>query len=431
MTNINSDIQKLRLDGIYPQNNSGDLMLRIKIPAGVLSSEQATKISIISDRYSNGQLHLTTRGNIELHWLHLDSLSAITSALDSVGLTTRGACGGAVRGISCNTHLSSDDKAVLSLARRLHRHFSGNPHFESLPKKFKISVESSYHGSRHLIQDVGLVRVGEKHYDVWIAGGLGRQPQEGFLLEKHVTEETLIPRIEAIIRTYIKHTPAPKRLKFLASTVGKDRLRNLIEHERIGHPEKFPFSPLDQTNSTGPTAPEVVEHPVFAGALKASTLHQLATIAAEHADGTLRITTDQNVSMVPRNASAWRSAVACLPPHAPSGALSDTAAVFRVCPGIHLCRMGLAPTRDIARQTMNALGPTGKQLSWAVSGCPNACSQPQLAEAGILTTNLVKEDDGNRTPRYALLRRTDESFAHAIAEDLSEADLIKAVAALD
>ncbi|MEJ2199461.1 MAG: hypothetical protein P8X63_00375, partial [Desulfuromonadaceae bacterium] len=164
------DYAKLRLDGIYQQNGDGALMLRIKIPAGVLSAEQALKICDLSEQFSNGLLHLTTRGSMELHWLRHPDLPAIFRQLAAVGLTSRGACGGAVRGISCSTTLAPGFNQVQPLVRRLHRHFAGNPHFEGLPKKFKISVEAGYQEARHLIQDVGLVHVGDGHYDVWIAG---------------------------------------------------------------------------------------------------------------------------------------------------------------------------------------------------------------------------------------------------------------------
>ena len=97
------DFQQLRLDGIYQMNPQEDLMLRVKIPAGVLSSEQAEKIAAIGERFGKGLLHLTSRASIEFHWLRYEQLAQIMPMLAAVGLITRGACGGAVRGISCST----------------------------------------------------------------------------------------------------------------------------------------------------------------------------------------------------------------------------------------------------------------------------------------------------------------------------------------
>ncbi len=430
MSNSPIDYQKLRLDGIYQQNAEGDLMLRIKIPAGVLSAEQAAKISDISERYSGGNLHLTTRGSIELHWLRYENLAAVAAQLAAVGLTSRGACGGAVRGISCSTTFAPGFETVQALARRLHRHFAGNPHFEGLPKKFKISVDAGYQGARHLIQDVGLVHLGDQKYDVWIAGGLGRQPQAGFLFEKQVTEERLIPLIEAVVRTYRKHTAAPKRLKFLANQVGQARLRELICIEQTGAPESFPFRLLEQALTPNPNVAGLVEFPVFAGELPAADLRRLSAIAAEHSDGFLAVTANQNLAFIPACALARQAIEAALAASGLSPAIPGAKVACRICPGNHLCKMGLAPTRDIGRQVLAALGPKGRQLSWAISGCPNSCAQPQLADAGILVTKAVKGENGEREPRFSLLRRTSEGLGEAVAEELSLDELLQAVAGL-
>lgn len=430
MSDSTIDYQKLRLDGVYQQNAKGDLMLRIKIPAGVLSAEQALKISAISEHFSNGELHLTTRGSIELHWLRHENLGTVAAQLAAVGLTSRGACGGAVRGISCSTTFAPGFETAQALARRLHRHFAGNPHFEGLPKKFKVSVDTSYQGARHLIQDVGLVHVGGRHYDVWIAGGLGREPQPGFLFEKQVAEERLIPLIEAIVRCYRKHTLPPKRLKFLANQVGQARLRELIRAEQTGAPESFPFRVLEQSLTPSPTAAGIVEFPVFAGELPAAHLRHLATIAAEQGGGFLAVTANQNLAFIPADNQARQAIEAALDASGLTTATRGAETTFRVCPGNHLCRMGLAPTRDIARQVLDVLGPKGRMLSWAISGCLNSCAQPQLADAGILVTRTVKGANGERQPRFSLLLREGEGFGTELASDLSLEELLQAVAEL-
>ncbi len=430
MSDSTIDYQKLRLDGIYKQNDAGDLMLRIKIPAGVLSAEQALKISDISERFSNGNLHLTTRGSIELHWLRYPDLATVAAQLAAVGLTSRGACGGAVRGIACSTTFAPGFETAQALARRLHRHFAGNPHFEGLPKKFKISVDAGYQKARHLIQDVGLVHVGSQRYDVWIAGGLGRQPQAGFLFEKQVAEERLIPLIEAIVRSYRKHTPPPKRLKFLANQLGEARLRELIRDEQTEAPESFPFCLLEQALTPNPATAGIVEFPVFAGELPAADLRGLAAIAAEHSGGFLAITANQNLAFIPADSRARQTIEAALTTSGVESAALGAKAAFRICPGSHLCRMGLALTRDITRQVLNVLGPKGQQLDWAISGCPNSCAQVQLADAGILVTKAVKAANGERQPRFSLLRRQGEDLGEAVASDLSLDDLLQTVAGL-
>jgi sulfite reductase (ferredoxin) len=111
---------------------------------------------------------------MEIHWLSERGLPQIKRELAQVGLTSRGACGGAVRGVTCGSQDAQGFPALETLARRLQSHFTGNPRFERLPKKFKIGIEADVSGGRHLIQDVGLVlsRVeeGRDRFDIWIAG---------------------------------------------------------------------------------------------------------------------------------------------------------------------------------------------------------------------------------------------------------------------
>ena len=169
-----------RLDGIYPQRQEGFHMQRVKLPAGVISAAQARAVAAVSTRFGQGTVHLTTRGSMEIHWLKEEDLSRVKRELAKAGLISRGACGGAVRGITCGSPGAPGFPVLEALARRLHRHFTGNPRFERLPKKFKIGIEADLAGGRHLIQDVGLVLArfdeGRARYDIWIAGGLGREP---------------------------------------------------------------------------------------------------------------------------------------------------------------------------------------------------------------------------------------------------------------
>ena len=182
----NIDYRNFKINGVYQHNDAADLMVRVKLPAGVLSAVQAEAICDVSEKYSNGMLHLTCRGNVEIHGLQGDTLAQVFRLYNAVGLTTRGACGGAVRSIICATAEGDGFSKIQLLARRLHDHFTGNPHFEGLPKKFKLAIENGYHGARHLCQDLVMVYLGQEDgrdlCDVWVAGGLGRQPQEGFLL---------------------------------------------------------------------------------------------------------------------------------------------------------------------------------------------------------------------------------------------------------
>lgn len=423
--------QKLRLDGIYPQRQKDFYMQRVKLPAGIISSEQALQVARVAERYARGLVHLTTRGSIQLHWIAEGDLGEVAARLASVGLVNRGACGGAVRGVVCGSLGVAGAPALEALARRIHRHFTGNPRFENLPKKFKVGIEADTASGRHLIQDVGLIPApsedGRSRYDVWVAGGLGREPTPAFLLAEAVPEESLLPLIETLLRVYRENTPPPKRLKHFVRQVGKEAFASLV----LGDPallEELPVSP-SLAHSLVPDAAggaARLEVPVFAGELAASALAALAESAARHCEGILMVTGNQNIALhlAPGgDLGALRGELQA------AGFLGDTPeerVVFRVCPGNHECMMGLAPTRDVARELLGAMGEVGRQLSWAISGCPNCCAQPQLARAGVVASRLVKEGE-ERVPRYDLYRAGEGPFAEPVSQGLTLEELVQEV----
>jgi sulfite reductase beta subunit-like hemoprotein len=431
------DPQKARIEGIYEQRQPGYYMFRIKVPAGVISSEQALKVCEVAERFAGGSVHLTTRTSIELHWLKEENIAEAARMLQGVGLTSRGACGGAVRGVSCSTQFAENFPRVQVLARKLHHHFTQNPHFENLPKKFKIGVDADYGGRRHLIQDAGLVLVensGESsRYDVWAAGGLGREPVQGFLLEKGVPEERIIPIIEALVRIYKQHTPKGRRLKHLVKEIGREEFLRLVGEEtdkatHLGLPDGFDKHLTPQTASGLPAR---LEARIFAGELEAVTLRRLAEIASRYAGGFMLLTPEQNVAFLLESGTNAGEASQALADAGFSGGSRAEEVCFRVCPGSHECRVGLAPTRDIARTVIETMEPEGARLSWAVAGCPNSCSQPQLAETGIVAARVDKEMDGERRPLFDLYRRREgEAFGSPVRQGITLDELLRYVGAI-
>ncbi|MEZ4600672.1 MAG: nitrite/sulfite reductase [Syntrophotaleaceae bacterium] len=426
--NENFDYQSLKLNGIYQQNAAGDLMLRVKLPAGILSCIQATSLSALAVRFGGGLLHLTSRANVELHGLRLKQLPEVFRRLESVGLITRGACGGAVRGVTCGIEGPGSFARIQMLARRLQEHFTGNPRFEGLPKKFKISVENGYQGARHLCQDLAVVylgREGERELcDVWVAGGLGRQPREAFLLANRVPVERLLPLIEGVVRVYHRHTPAGKRLKHLLADIGESEFRNLLAAETSGTAPCPLATALDDQfgEQIAPGSRGWIEVPAPAGQLRAEDLRQAAAVAGELGDGFLVVSREQNLLVSVGEGvdeERLRNALQEI------GLLrTEPALKCRVCPGSHACIKGLVPTRDLASRLENILGEKGRHMSWAVSGCPNGCTQPQLADYGIIGTHKAVE---GKEARYNLLRREGEGFGQVVQTGLSAEELLCAL----
>ena len=426
--------QQLRVEGVYEQKDAGFFMMRVKIPGGVLSSEQAFKICEVAERFGRQTVHLTTRNSIEFHWLPADGLAEANRMLASVGLTTRGACGGAVRGITCSTATLGAYPQVQALARKIHQHFTQNPHFEGLPKKFKVCVEAGYEGARHLIQDTGIVFAGlvegEPRYDVWVAGGLGKEPVPAFLLEDGVSEGRVFALLEAVVAVYKAGASPGKRLKHLVAGIGRVEFVGLLA-PRL---EAVPSLEIRDgfAKSLTPEAGEdtsFVEARVFAGELATTGLRRLASIGLEYTRGWLLVTPDQNLAFRLKGDRA-----AALEQELADAGFRDGSreerVKFRVCPGNHECRMGLGPTRDITRQVIARMCGAGEGLGWAISGCPNSCAQPQLADVGIIIAKLPKDEKGERSPLFDLYRRTGETLGAVMHSDLTLDQLLEAVAVI-
>lgn len=423
------DPQKLRLEGIYPQRQKDFFMQRIKLPAGVISSVQALKVAEIADRFARGRLHLTTRGSIELHWLTAEDLPVVAREMASVGLISRGACGGAVRGVVCGSLGVAGAPRLEAVVRLIHRHFSGNPRFETLPKKFKVAVEADTTGGRHLIQDLSLIPVDlaaeRLTFNVWVAGGLGREPTPAFLLEENLPLERVVGLVEAVVRVYTAHTPAGKRLKHLVREIGREEFRARVMADPSAHEELPTVPSLSSSLVSRLVSPDHrIEVGIFAGELAGSELAALADIGAKWGGGILLVTGEQNIVLhIDQRADQELVRQELVYAGFPGTGRRERVAI-RVCPGSHECLVGLGPTRDIAASLADAMGPAALKLQWAISGCPNSCAQPQLADAGVIVSRLQPGDGGEKEPLFDLYRRSGPGFGERVAERLTLAELL-------
>lgn len=423
--------QQLRIEGIYQQKEENCFMQRVKLPGGVISAEQASKVAEIADLHARGRIHLTSRGSMELHWIPSEDLLAVARQMAAVGLTGRGACGGAVRGVTCSTLGSPGAPRLEAIVRMIHHHFTGNPRFEKLPKKFKIAVEADSASGRHLIQDLALLPVDlnaeRLAFDVWAAGGLGREPEPAFPLAKEVPWERVLGLIEAVVRLYIATAPPGKRLKHVVREIGAEEFRSRVMADPAAR-EELPAVPRLSAFlvPVAATPAHRLEISVFAGELTSGKLSALAKIAAKRASGILLVTCEQNVTLHVNGDEDPEAVLTELVQAGFPGTSRREKVAFRVCPGSHECRMGLAKTRDIATELINLMGPAGLKLGWAISGCPNSCVQPQLADVGIAASKLVNED-GERIPHFDLYRRTGSGLGEKVQEQLTFAELAEQV----
>jgi sulfite reductase (ferredoxin) len=236
-------------NGIYGQRQGGyHQMVRVKFPYGSVTAAQLEKLADIAERYSRGWGHLTTRQNVQFHFVQLERVPDLLRELASVGLTTREACGDTVRNVM-GCHLAGAcPYEVLDIspwAEATFRHFLHHPYAQRLPRKFKINFSGCVTDcGQAMFNDVGVVAVGRARTDgtteagfrVFIAGGLGANPHPAQALEPFTAREDLLPTIEAVLRTFDHYgnrdNKLRARLKWLVDAVGIDELRRRIIRER-------------------------------------------------------------------------------------------------------------------------------------------------------------------------------------------------------
>ena len=232
-------------NGIYGQRQGGtNQMVRVKVPYGSMRPEQLEMIGFLTERYSRGWGHITTRQNIQFHFVQLDDVPEVMQHLASVGLTTREACGDTVRNIQ-GCHLAGacphEVLDITQWAEAAYEHFIRNPLGQRLPRKFKINFSGcATDCGQAMFNDVGVIaatrtlpdgRV-ERGFRVYIAGGLGTTPFPALALEEFTTREDLLPTIESVLRVFDRtgnrDNKLRARLKWLVDTLGIDEVRRRV-----------------------------------------------------------------------------------------------------------------------------------------------------------------------------------------------------------
>ena len=236
-------------NGIYGQRQGGhNQMVRVKVPYGSLTPDQLDRLAHVADTYSRGWGHITTRQNIQFHFVPLEQVPQVMRELAEVGLTTREACGDTVRNVQ-GCHLAGacpfEVLDISPWAEAAHRHFLRSPIAQRLPRKFKINFSGcATDCGQAMFNDVGVVAVNrakddgtvEPGFRVFFAGGLGANPHPAQALEEFTSREDLLPTIEAILRTFDHYgnrdNKLRARMKWLLDTMGADELRRRILKER-------------------------------------------------------------------------------------------------------------------------------------------------------------------------------------------------------
>lgn len=415
-------------------------MQRIKIPLGRLLPEQMTVLADLAEEYADEVLHVTTRQDIQLHFVHLEDTPDLMLRLAAAGVTTQEACGNTVRNVTACVHsggCATEQFDVGPYASAIAAYLLGHPDAQHFGRKFKLSFSGCAGKPCGLarIHDLGFVAVsgpdGRLGFEAWVGGGLGAVPQQAQRLYPFVAVEELAPLCRAVCRVFAQHgekkNRARARLKFLVSKLGVEDFRAMVEAERAALPDDpkgypnlpAPAAPAPGRARAAGSAPEGVDAKWWQqqvapdrdgafqvavslplGDVSAAQFRALADVMRRLSLVDLRLTVEQGLLLrgVPEDAiGPLFDGIRSLGLDAPD---AETIRDVTACPGTDTCKLGIASSRGLAAELRRHLAERGGQgaasdrLRVKASGCFNACAQHHVADIGF---HGVSRKKGSRT----------------------------------
>lgn len=426
--------------GVYGQRQPGVQMVRIKIPFGKLSVAQLRRIAEVSDTYSNGNLHLTTRQDIQIHHVSLDETPRLWAELEKDQITLREACGNTVRNITASFKAGIDPEEpfdVSPYAYALFDYFLRYPACQELGRKIKIAFSSSDRDDAFtFMHDLGFIpkiRRNEHNesvrgFKVVVGGGLGAQPFLAQTAFEFLEEDRIIPFTDAVLRVFDRHGERNKRqkarLKFLLDEIGLESLLQLVAEEEKALPhqryaidahalklsgnkklQKAPFvNDLDIHGYDNWLKTNVFEQKqsgyfavriqVLTGDLSSDTARALAKIVEHYAADDIRLTIDQGILLkyvLPENLPYLYTQLKVLGLERPG---AGSAADITTCPGTDTCNLGITSSYGMTRELEKVIAEeypqllSDQDLRIKISGCMNSCGQHGIAGIGFHGSTL-------------------------------------------
>jgi sulfite reductase (ferredoxin) len=432
-------------------------MVRIKIPMGQLSPEQLEVIAELAEEYSDAILHVTTRQDIQLHFVHLEDTPALMRRLAAVGITTQEACGNSVRNVTaCQFAGVCNDQSfdVTPYAAAITQYLLGHEVQQDFGRKFKIAFSgckdhpcglANFHdlGAIAVVRD----RAGEQQrgFEVYVGGGLGAVPHKAKVLDEFVPEAELLPVVMAVCRVFArlgeKQNRARARLKFVVQKLGIDEFRRVVAEERAllapdprwsdflaelhagsGGPLR-PGRDLEVDDSLGPAfrawhdgnvRPQA--QPGYAvatvrlslGDFTSDQARALAALARRYTGDGLRLTVEQNLVfrwLVAAELPAFHAELEAIGLGKPgASSIVDVTS----CPGTDTCKLGISSSRGLSAVLEShlvgrgdALDPAVRGLHIKASGCFNSCGQHHVADIGFL--GVSRNVGGRRVAHFQLV----------------------------
>ncbi len=414
--------ERLKWVGMYPQRQGGDaFMMRIKVPGGVMTAPQVREIGVAADAFAEGPdespvfgnryADLTTRQDIQLHWIRIADVPRIWQRFWDVGLTTVQACGDSARNV-CSCPVSGIDQSevvdALPVAQALSAFFTGNREYANLPRKFKIAVTGCTEDcARVEINDIGLwpaeLADGSVGFNVLIGGGLSDGERMASDIDVFIRPDQAVELCRGVAQLFgelgNRENRGLARMRYLAQELGSEGFRSELD-ERTN----FVLEPAGQELTTAFRGDHVGIHPqkqpglfyvgcsVPVGRMHGLELVELARLAETYGDGGVRIGTDQNfiVSGVPEGRLDDLLAEPLMETYSPFPGPFERGVV--ACTGSEFCRFAVVETKERAvkwaRGLDAQLSSDGKfgdagVIRMHFSGCSASCAQPQIADIGF------------------------------------------------
>ncbi len=425
--------------GVYGQRQLGVQMVRLKLPFGKITPVQLRRLADISEKFTNGNLHLTTRQNIQFHYIKVEDTPELWNLIEDVGVTAREACGNTVRNVTGSSMAGIDPSEPFDIApyvQAVFEYFLRNPICQDMGRKIKIAFSSSESDSAFTyIHDFGFIpkiQDGKRGFKVLVGGGLGAQAFLAHTAYEFLPEEQVIPFIEVGLRIFDRYGERTRRhkarMKYLIKDMGMEAFMQLVEGE---YPAlKLTTCTIDTTTvqNIAPPTPQqfpdvhiedqecyhkwlktnVIEQKqkgyfavglkVSNGDIKAPQARIIADLAEQFASEDMRITMNQGLMLkyvlpqaLPYIYSVLDSLGFALPGFA-------TIADITTCPGTDTCNLGVTNSMTLAKILEDVIHEEYEHLIFdnkidiKMSGCMNSCGQHMAANIGLHGSSIKVGD---------------------------------------
>ena len=430
--------------GVYGQRQQGVQMVRIKIPYGKCSAQQLRRIAQVSDEYSNGNLHITTRQDIQIHYVSLDRTPELWAALEQDDITMREACGNTIRNVTASALAGIDPNEPFDITPYAHaffEHFLRNPICQDMGRKIKVAFSSSIKDDAiTFTHDIGFIPVlqhGKRGFKMLVGGGIGAQPRVADVIQEFISVEAFIPFTEAVVRVFDQYGERNRRnkarMKFLIKEQGFDAFHNrVLEVYKAISPKQIQIKPTEISikKTVDFDADIAVDRPflswkatnVFSqkqlgwvavgiaidrGDISSDKARALAEIVDAFCGDDLRFTIGQSIllrGIKETNLLALYQALQQLDlVKAGYHKINDIVA----CPGTDTCNLGIASSMGLAAVLQRVIEEeypsiiSNHKLNIKISGCMNACGQHAIADIGF--QGMTVKSEGNIAPATQVL----------------------------